>query len=251
MHWRGAFIPSFLSSFTMPHMNTGASGGLTSVMAMLAAGLNPLQALWFQFVQYIPQIIAAIIILAVGWALGVVIGGLVTRVVRFSGVDNWVKKAGLNERFKLQHGSQYALLSGLVGSFVKWLIILAAIGVAAGAANLPQIGQFVGAIFAYIPNVIVAVIILAIGFAGATFASDFVAAGVARFPVGNRDMIASIVRYAIIIFSIMAALTQLQIVPNLIQILFAGLVLALALAFGLGGRDHANDAIRRLREQTQ
>lgn len=231
-------------------MNTTATG-FGSVMGLLAAGLNPVQVLWFQFVQYIPQIIAAVIILLVGWALGVIFGDVATRIVRYTGVDNWVKRAGLNERLQIEHGSRYALLSGIVGSFIKWLIILAAVGVAADAANMPQVGQFVGAIFGYIPNVIVAIVILAVGFVGATYASDFVAAGVSmsRFPVANRDTMAVIIKYAIMVFAIMAALTQLQIVPNLIQILFAGLVLALALAFGLGGRDHADDAIRRLREQ--
>jgi len=227
-------------------MNTG-----TGLMGLLAAGLNPVQALWFEFIQYVPAIIAALIILLVGWALGVIFGNIATSIVRYTGVDNWVKRVGLNERLRLEHGSRYALLSGIIGSFVKWLIVLAAVGVAADAANMPQVGQFVGSIFAYIPNVIVAIVILAVGFVGATYASDFVIAGVsmANLPVTNRDAIASITKYAIIVFAIMAALTQLQIVPNLIQILFAGMVLALALAFGLGGRDHANDAIRQLREQ--
>jgi hypothetical protein len=202
-------------------------------------------------VQYIPQIIAALIILLVGWALSIIFGDLATRIVRYSGVDNWVQRAGLNQRLRLEHGSRYALLSGIIGSFVKWLVLLAAVGIAAGVANMPQVGQFIGAIFAYIPNVIVAIVILAAGFIGATYASDFAAASVnaSGISAGNRDTVSSIVKYAIIIFAIMAALTQLQIVPNLIQILFAGLVLALALAFGLGGRDHANDTIRRLREQ--
>src|SRR3954462_8203620 len=106
-------------------MNSSATG-FGSVTGLLAAGLNPLQLLWFQFVQYIPQIIAAAVILLVGWALGVIFGDLATRLVRYTGVDNWVKRARLNERLQLEHGSRYALLSGIVGSFVKWLIILAA-----------------------------------------------------------------------------------------------------------------------------
>src|SRR3954469_16516886 len=97
----------------MVHMNS--TTGLGSVMSLLAAGLNPVQVLWFQFVQYIPQIIAAIIILLVGWALGVIFGNLATRLVRYSGVDNWVKRAGLNERLQIEHGCRYALLSGIVG----------------------------------------------------------------------------------------------------------------------------------------
>ncbi len=231
-------------------MNTETAGA-GSIMSLLASGLNPVLALWYQFIQYIPQLVAAAVILLVGWALGVILGDLATRFVKYTGIDNWVKSTGLNERLRIEHGSRYAMLSGIVGSFVKWLVILAAIGVAADAANLPQVGLFIGAIFSYIPNVIVAIVILVVGFIGATYAYDFAQAGmgISMLSDNNRGTVAGIIRYAIIVFAIMAALTQLQIVPNLIQILFAGLVLALALAFGLGGRDHANDAIRRLREQ--
>lgn len=220
-------------------------------MSLLAGGLDPVRALWFQFVQYLPQIVAAVIIVAVGWFVASLLGRLATKIVQMTGVDQWVNRTGINERLSIDTGSRYALLSGMIGSFVKWLIILAVIGVAADAMNLPQVNEFIGAVFAYIPNVIVAVIILAIGLVGAQYAADFVVTGIdiSRYPVANRQIIASVAKYAIIVFAIMAALTQLRIVPNLIEILFAGLVLALALAFGLGGRDHANEAIARLKQQ--
>lgn len=224
-----------------------------SVRELLAEGVSPLQTLWLQFIEYLPQIIAAAIILAVGWFIASLIGRLTTRVVRWTGVDAWVERTGINERLRLDAGSRYTILSGMVGSLVKWLVVLAVIGVAADAANLPQVSEFVGSIFAYIPNVVVAVIILAVGVVGAQYAADFLVTGItaSRFPVGNRQIVANVAKYAIITFAIMAALTQLGIVPNLIQILFGGLVLALAIAFGLGGREHANDAIRRMRQQAQ
>src|SRR3954464_7538113 len=102
-------------------MNSSATG-FVSVTGLLAAGLNPLQALWFQFIQYIPQIIAAAIIMLVGWALGVIFGDLATRVIRYTGVDKWVRNTRLNERLRIDHGSRYALLSGMIGSLIKWII---------------------------------------------------------------------------------------------------------------------------------
>jgi hypothetical protein len=222
-----------------------------TISNLLVAGQNPLQILWTQFAQYIPQLLAAIVILLAGWGVGALLGNLTSRVVQYTGVDNWVNRSGLNETLKLGDGSRYALLSGIIGSLVKWLIILAAAGAAADAANMPNIAQFVGTIFGYIPNVIVAIVILVVGFIGAALAADFATAGAAlsRFSISSRGTIASVVKYAIVTLAIMAALIQLRIVPSLIEILFGGLVLALALAFGLGGRDHASDAIKRLREQ--
>lgn len=214
---------------------------------LLANGLSPLRALWFQFIEYIPQLFGAAIILAVGWVLAVFVGKLTTRVVASTGVDSLVQNSGINAQFNLPDGSRYALLSGMVGSILKWLIVLATVGVAADALNMSQVNEFVSQIFAYVPNVIVAVIILTVGILGSQFAATIIQ-GYARIP-GNRDAIAAFVRYAILTFSVMAALTQLRIVPNLIEILFAGLVFALALAFGLGGREHAKDAIARMRER--
>lgn len=214
---------------------------------VLAQGLTPLKVLWFQFIAVVPQLIGAAIIVALGWVAAVFVGRLTTRVVASTGVDTLVQRSGLNTQLKLSDGSRYALLSGMVGTIVQWLIILATLGIAADALNMPQVSQFVGQIFAYVPNIIVAVIVLTVGIIGSQFAANIVRSGVGQFP-GNRETIASVVRYAILTFSVMAALTQLRIVPNLIEILFAGLVFGLALAFGLGGRDHARDAIARMRE---
>ena len=229
--------------------NTPGLGG--SFVELLAEGLNPVAALWYRFLDFLPQVVAAVIIVLVGWGIASIVGGIARRVVHYTGVDAWVERTGINKRLRIDADSRYALLSGMVGSLVKWLIILAVIGVAATAINLPQIVEFISAIFSYIPNVLAAVAIFALGTVGAQYASDFVLVGidVSHLPVSNRYALASIVKYSIIVFTIMAALMQLMIVPNLIMILFGGMVLALALAFGLGGRDHASDAIRKLREQ--
>ena len=230
-------------------MNNSAEFG-SSVTGLLASGLTPLRVLWFQFVEYLPLILGAALALIVGFFIASVIGRLTTRIVRSTGVDTWVQRAGINEQFRLRDGSSYALLSGMVGSIVKWLIILATLGVAADILNMPQVNEFIGQIFAYIPNVIVAVIILTVGFLGSSYAAELIRNMRATLP-GNRDAVATFARYSILVFSVMAALTQLRIVPNLIEILFAGLVFALALAFGLGGREQASEALRDLRQQAQ
>lgn len=233
----------------MPGMNTDTFGA--SVGGLLTSGLTPLRVVWFEFVEYLPQLLGAAIALIIGIFVASVIGRLTTRLVRATGVDRMVRDSGLNERFQMTAASNYAILSGMVGSIVKWLIILATIGVAADILNMPQVNAFLGQIFGYIPNVIVAVIILTVGVLASQYAASFVYSVRTSLLGENRDLAASVVRYGIITFAALAALTQLRIVPNLIEILFAGLVLALALAFGLGGRDVAGEALRAARRQAQ
>lgn len=209
-------------------------------------------ALWVRFVDYVPQIISAILVLLIGWIIAVIVAAIVRKVLAFTGVDAWVGRTGLNERLKLHPKSRYALVSGLMGSIAKWVILLGAIGVAADILALPGVRAFVGTILAYIPNVIVAVLILAIGMVAAQLLSEAVSAGLgaAHLPGANRTVLASIAKYAVIVFAVMAALTQLHIVPMLIQIAFAGLVFALALAFGLGGREHASQWIASMKNSS-
>ena len=227
-------------------MNTTNNG---SIMGLLANGLDPIRALWFQFVQYVPQLIAAAIILLVGWVIAMFLGALTAQLVKFSGIDSWLEKSNIHSRLNISKNSRYSLLSGMLGSIMTWVVMLAFIGIAADAINLHQVNTFIGAIFAYIPNVVVAIIILAIGFVGAQYAADFAMTGFG-LPLKNKQLISTIIKYAVMVFAVMAALTQLQIVPHLIEILFAGLVLTLSISFGLGGREHANEAIRRLKEQS-
>src|SRR4051812_15407923 len=112
-------------------MDASNFGG--SITDILAAGLNPLLALWYEFIAYLPQLIGALIILVVGWIIAVILGNLTTRVIRFSGIDGWMQRSGLHERLRMDIGARFSLISSMAGTFVKWLVMLGVIGVAANA----------------------------------------------------------------------------------------------------------------------
>jgi small-conductance mechanosensitive channel len=208
-----------------------------------------LRTAWFNFLQYVPQIIGAIIILIIGWIVATLLGKVVQKIVELTGIDSIVARSKLNERMRLS--PRYHLLSRMIGAIVKWFIIIATLMTVAGILNLPQITDFLRQILLYIPQALVAVIILTIGMLAAEFVENFVdgALTASELPVHHKKTIGSVAKYAIIIFSIMAALTQLGIVPNLIQILFAGIVLAMALAFGLGGKEEAARFLANFRRE--
>jgi small-conductance mechanosensitive channel len=208
-----------------------------------------LQTAWFKFLQYIPQIIGAVIILIIGWIVASILGKVVQKLVEYTGIDAIVERSKLNDRLKISR--RYHLLSRMIGSIVKWFIIVATLMSVAGILDLPQITDFLRQILLYIPQALVAVIILTIGMLAAEFVENFVKGTLmaSRLPVEHQGTIATGAKYAIIIFSIMAALTQLGIVPDLIRILFGGIILALALAFGLGGQDEASRFLANFRRE--
>ena len=198
-----------------------------------------LQTAWYKLLQYLPQIIGAIIILIIGWIVASFIGGVVQRILYWTGVDSYADRLGVNQRFGLS--PKYKIISGMLGAVVKWFLVVVTLVAAVNVLNLQQVNIFLNSVLLYIPNVIAAVIILTTGLLIAEGIGSFVGKSLqaSRLPVDRRDLVGKIARYAIIVFTVLAVLTQLNIVPQLVQILFGGLMLALALAFGLGGRDEA------------
>ncbi|HRH26038.1 MAG TPA: hypothetical protein PLF31_01010 [Candidatus Paceibacterota bacterium] len=211
--------------------------------------LTSVQEVAYQFIVYVPQVVGAIIVVILGVLIASLIGSIVRKIVKATKVDDLIGRSGINE--KLHAGSKYVLLSGALGEIAKWLIIIATLMAASDILNLPQITAFLSRILFYIPQVFVAVVILTIGLVASSFASRIVESSLQASQVNtkNRKRLASIAKYAIIAFSVMAALLQLGIAPELIQILTAGIVLALALAFGLGGKEEAARFLHGLREE--
>ena len=131
-----------------------------------------------------------------------------------------------------------------MGTLVKWFVIIVFFVAALDILNLDQATAFLnGIVLSYLPQVIVAVLILFGGFILASVIEKVVVAAVKASSMGSASMLGRFSYFAIIMFTALAALNQLQIAPELVQLLFAGLVFGLALAFGLafglGGRDAA------------
>jgi small-conductance mechanosensitive channel len=210
------------------------------------AFVSSLQGLWFQVGLFLPKILGALVILIIGLVIAAVLGGIVRRLVAYTRIDDLFDK--LEARANLHKMGINFNLAALTGWFVKWFIIIATLITVADTLGLQQITLFLQQVVLYIPNVIVAIAILTIGMVAGQFVSTLISDALKASPVTARNSAAmgKIAKYAIIVFAFMAALLQLGIAPQLIQILFAGLVLTLTLAFGLGGREQAAKYIARL-----
>lgn len=208
--------------------------------------VNSGQVLWDRAAAFIPNLLAAIILLILGWLVGNLLGQLVRKVLEAIQVDRLADRLGL-DRLSTQVGRKLSL-SGLGAWLIKWFVIIAAFVAAADVLNLNQVSDFLYTqVIPYFGNVIVAVTILLIGVVAANFLSEVVRGTVRAAGLHVASALAAITRWSILVFAILAALTQLSIAPTFLQTLFIGIVAMIALAgglaFGLGGQRHASKVL--------
>lgn len=200
------------------------------------------RGLWNDVLQFLPEILLAAVVVIIGWIIGGLLKGLIERIFTKLRVNEALDAAGVD---KLTDRAGYKLKAGFfVGTLVKWFVILVFIVAALEILNLDQVNVFFrDVVLGYLPKVIVAVLILLIATVVANVASASVSAGSRAAGFGASDMLASLTRYAILVFAVLAAMSQLEIAPEMVQTLFTGIVFAAALAtglaFGLGGKEAA------------
>ena len=217
-------------------------GGVESVSSWGSAIVNSLTELWAEFIGFLPDLIAAVIVFSAGWALAVAIGRLVER---------GLTVLRINQAFDSLTGLQNAAaranvkvnIPRLFGEVVKWFLIVVTLLAATDILGLDDVSGFLRQVLAYVPNVVVAALILIIAVVLANFVYRTVNASVKAAGFASGGAVAGVSKWAIIIFALMAALIQLKVAETLINSLltavFAMLALAGGLAFGLGGKDMA------------
>lgn len=203
--------------------------------AMFAAFSQSLQT----FMAFLPSLLGAIIILVIGWILSGFLARLIVRGLNAIGFERAVEHSGVGN-FVRRSGTTWTT-SRIVAELIKWFIRLIFIQAAANILAMPQLTTIINSIILFIPNLIVAMVIIIVGAMIANFLSRMVRASLGEMGVQNPNLLANLTRYAIIGFAIIAAANQLGVAAVVVNTLFIGLVGALALAFGLalgiGGRD--------------
>jgi hypothetical protein len=210
-----------------------------------------LLGVWESFMTLLPALIGAVIIFVAGWFIAVALGKVATKLIKAMRVDHALQKIGWGQRFS-EIGIS-ASISEFLGGLVKWFLILVFLMAATDVLQLNQVTEFINSILLYVPNVVVAVVILSVVFIAGNFVYSVVKGSTKAAGVMSATVLATISKWAIIIFGILAALLQLGIASSLVSTIFIGIVamvsLAGGLAFGLGGRDEAAILLRKLREE--
>jgi small-conductance mechanosensitive channel len=205
--------------------------------------------LWYGFINFVPGLLGAIILFIIGWLVGSLVGKAVAQLISALKIDKLFEQAGAHEFFN--RAGVKLNVGGFLGAIVKWFVIVVFLVASLEIIGLTQVTDFLReAVLFYLPKVIVAALVLVIATVLADAMKSLVQASAQAANVRSARMLGTIARYAIWIFAFIIALSELGIATAFMQILFTGLVVALALAsglaFGLGGKDAASRAIERM-----
>ena len=204
------------------------------------------------FLAAIPQVIGALIIILIGWLIAGALARVVTEVLRRVGADRLFAEHGGDV-----YGSRVRSIkpSDVAGELVKWLVRIVFLVAAANVLGLTQVSELLNDVLLWIPNLIVAAIILLLAPLLARFVRGAIEVGAGEMGFTNAPLLGRIAEIAIVAFAVIIAINQIGIAANLVNTLFIGVVAALSLAFGLafglGGRDVAAELTRSWYDQSQ
>ncbi|MBI4114422.1 MAG: hypothetical protein HY445_01105 [Candidatus Niyogibacteria bacterium] len=206
------------------------------------------QNLWVGVAAFIPKLVIALLIFIIGWIVAFTLGKAVAQLLRMLKVDHVFKNLGFEEPvsragFKLDIGA-------FIGGLVKWFFILVALIAAVDILGLEALNDFLKSVVFYIPDVIVAALILVVAAVVAEALRKVVVGSAKAAHIPSPELMGGITKWAIWVFAFLAALFQLGIAGPFVQTLFTGFVgalaIALGLSFGLGGKEVAGRFLSKL-----
>lgn len=220
---------------------------------MLDILLDSLIILWQSFIVFLPTLLAALIVFIIGWIIAIFLGKVANRIIKAIKLDFLLGKLGFKKalakaKLKLDSGKFFDEL-------VKWFFIIVFLMTAADILGLREVTLFLKTILLYLPNVIIAAIVLLVAVIVANFMQKLVKASADTAGLSSAGTIGSMIKWAILIFGFVIALTQLGIATTLINTIVIGLIAMLALAgglaFGLGGKEQASRILDRIKRDIE
>jgi len=194
---------------------------------------------------FLPRLLLAIVIIVAGWLIAKAVRFAIVKALRAVNFNVVTEKAGIDQ-FLRQGGDVDTVR--VLGGLSFWLVILAALMIASNSLDLTYVTDLIGRIVLFVPKVMFAMIIVVFGAYFARFVASALTTYLRDHHVGEAGLIGRLALYAIMVFVIMIALDQMglgDIIRQAFLIIVAGVVLGLALAFGIGGQKRAADVIER------
>lgn len=210
-----------------------------------------LQNLWTGFVLFLPNFLGALVIFFVGLVIAAGLGKVVEKLVDALKLDRLLEQFGLG---KLLERADLRLDSGrFIGVLVQWFFVVVTLLAVSDILKLEAFSDFLKQVLLYVPNIIIAVLIMLAGVVTAAFLSRIVRASVLAARLHSAHFLAALTKWSVLVFSFLAALSQLGIAGALVNTLIMGFVAMLALAgglaFGLGGRDVAAAWLEKMKSE--
>ncbi len=212
-----------------------------------------LLTLWASVAVFVPKLVAAIVVFLIGWLIAVLLGRVAYHIIKTLQINRALE--GLGFKGAMERGGIRLDAPKFFDEMVKWFFIIVFLMAATNIVGLTQVTEFLRVVVFYLPNVIVAALVLLIGVLVARFIENAVRTSVKAARLASANFLAILARWSVLIFSFLIALDQLKVAPELIRIFVMGVVAMLAvaggLAFGLGGRDLANDWLDNVKKKVQ
>lgn len=209
--------------------------------------VNSLNSFWSKLAAFVPQLLAALVLLILGWIVAKLLRAGTRKFLHVMRFDRIAEKSGI-ESF-LKHGEMEISLTNLLAELVYWLSMLVVVILVSDSLGLSRVTELFNQVVLYIPHIIIAIIVLVFGTLLARAVNRMVFAYLKNIGVDGALTISTITEYAIQLFVVFVALEQLgigtQMLTTAFAITFGAVSLALALAFGLGGREWAAGMIER------
>lgn len=206
---------------------------------------------WGSLVVFMPKLFLAVIVFIVFWIIGAALYTFFARLVGALKIDALLSQFGADAA--LQRGGLTLNSGKFIGGLAKWFFIITGLLFSSSFLGLTQVSGFLEQVLYYIPNIAVAVIILVAGVLLADFVGKVTISSVASAGLKSGHFVSKIVRWAVMIFALIAALDQLGVAQTFINTLYIGIVAMIAiaggLAFGLGGKEHASELIAKIKNE--
>lgn len=215
--------------------------------------VSSLQGLWYGVVNFIPNLLGALIVFVIGLVIAAGLSSLVEKIFNALKLDALLARLGLTPYF--ERAGLKLRGAHFLGQLVNWFLVIVFLLAASDILGLFALSAFLKDVLFYVPNIIVAVLIMLAAVVVGNFLRRLITASVMSARLHAAHFLGSLTWWAIVIFGLLTALVQLNVAPGIIQSLVTGFIAMLALAgglaFGLGGRDYATHLVNKLRERTE
>lgn len=201
--------------------------------------IQPIEDMWSLLLTYIPKVVGAIVVLLIGWLIARAVQTIVDRILSKARFNTMTERAGINEA--LSQAQIVRPPSTIMARMFFWVVMLITLSTGVRVLNLDVASALLQRLTEYIPNVIAAAFILALGFFFGSLLQGFVSTLAGGIKIVNPQLLGQVARGAVVVFSVAASLEQLGVATTIVttafSVLLGSLGLGFAIAFGLGCQD--------------
>jgi len=209
--------------------------------------LEPLNELFTRFKEFVPNFLAMLVILVIGIFLAFIVKRFLVKFLSAINFDNWSDRMGFTKI--MRKGDMWNKPSAILGAIVFWVLIIVTLMSSLNALQIPAIDNLVGQFFSYVPRIFSAAIILIVGYVLTGFVSRATLIASANSGFHYARILAKATHTLLLVLILAMVMEQLQIAPSIVlaafSIVFGGIVIALSIAFGVGGIDAARRMIEK------